>query len=120
MSLAQRSFCADTTALPARNRSSVLGFSLAFLWPLRGQGWVAKKLSDCIALARHRGCPVSPFPRFPVSPSPFFRGLIYTDRIAYSTMAELPTGKIAVLFERGTPSEEYRYLSVAIVTPPWA
>ena len=35
-------------------------------------------------------------------------------------MAELPGGKIAVLFERGTPAEEYRYLAVAIVTPPWA
>ena len=47
-------------------------------------------------------------------------GLVYTDRISYSTMAELPDGKIAVLFERGTPTEEYRYLAVAIATPPWA
>ena len=47
-------------------------------------------------------------------------GLIYRDRVAYSDMAELPNGKIAVVFERGTDTEEYRYLSVAIASPPWA
>jgi len=47
-------------------------------------------------------------------------GLIYGGRIAYSSMAELPGGKVAVVFERGTPLHEYRYLSVAIATPPWA
>jgi hypothetical protein len=47
-------------------------------------------------------------------------GLIYRDRVAYTAMAELPSGKVAVVFERGTPGEEYRYLSVAIATPPWA
>ena len=47
-------------------------------------------------------------------------GLVYTDRVAYSDMAELPSGKVAVVFERGTPAGEYRFLSVAIVRPPWA
>lgn len=47
-------------------------------------------------------------------------GLIYRDRVSYSAMAELPNGRIAVVFERGTEAEEYRYLSVAIASPPWA
>ena len=47
-------------------------------------------------------------------------GLVYADRVAYTAMAELPGGKVAVVFERGTASGEYRYLSVAIATPPWA
>lgn len=47
-------------------------------------------------------------------------GLIYPGRVAYSDMAELPDGRIAVVFERGTAAGEYQYLSVAIVTPPWA
>ena len=35
-------------------------------------------------------------------------------------MAELPNGKIAVVFERGNgDAEEYRYLAVAIVAPSW-
>lgn len=46
-------------------------------------------------------------------------GLIYPGRAAYSMMAELPDGRIAVVFERGDPNEEYRYLSVAVVDPQW-
>jgi hypothetical protein len=47
-------------------------------------------------------------------------GLIYKGRAAYSDLAELPDGKIAVVFERSNSSlEEYRYVSVAIVTPSW-
>ena len=34
-------------------------------------------------------------------------------------MAELPNGNIAVVFERGNATEEYRFLSVAILTPSW-
>ena len=47
-------------------------------------------------------------------------GLVYPGRVAYSAMAELPDGKVAVVFERGNATEEYRYLSVAIATPGWA
>jgi hypothetical protein len=47
-------------------------------------------------------------------------GLIYRGRVSYSDMSELPNGQIAVVFERGTAAEEYRYLSVAIASPPWA
>ena len=47
-------------------------------------------------------------------------GLVYPERVAYSFMAELPSGKVAVVFERGTPQHEYRYVSVAVVTPSWA
>lgn len=47
-------------------------------------------------------------------------GLVYPWRVAYSDMAELPDGRIAVVFERGNPHEEYRHLSVAIAAPPWA
>lgn len=47
-------------------------------------------------------------------------GLVYPWRVAYSDMVELPDGRVAVVFERGNPDEEYRHLSVAIVTPPWA
>ena len=47
-------------------------------------------------------------------------GLVYAGRVAYSDLTELPDGKIAVVFERGSPVEEYRHLSVAIVSPPWA
>ena len=47
-------------------------------------------------------------------------GLIYKDRAAYSDLAELPNGNIAVVFERSNSSlEEYRYVSVAIVRPSW-
>lgn len=51
-------------------------------------------------------------------------GLVYSNRLAYSAMAELPSGKVAVVFERGppdgqAPGGEYRYLSVAVVTPSW-
>ena len=41
-------------------------------------------------------------------------GLVYADRVAYTAMAELPDGNIAVVFERGTAASEYRYLSVAV------
>ena len=48
-------------------------------------------------------------------------GLVYPGRVAYSDMAELlPSGKVAVVFERGNPSEEYRWLSVSIISPPWS
>lgn len=48
-------------------------------------------------------------------------GLIYEDRAAYSDLVELPDGRVAVVFERSNSSEEeYRYVSVAIVTPHWA
>jgi hypothetical protein len=47
-------------------------------------------------------------------------GLIYRGRAAYSDLVELPNGKIAVVFERSNSSvEEYRYVSVAVVTPSW-
>ena len=46
-------------------------------------------------------------------------GLVYPGRVAYSMMAELPDGRIAVVFERGNPAEEYRYLSLAVVDPGW-
>ena len=47
-------------------------------------------------------------------------GLVYPGRVAYSDMVELPDGRVAVVFERGSPTEEYRHLSLAIVAPPWA
>ena len=47
-------------------------------------------------------------------------GLIYKGRAAYSDLVELPNGQIAVVFERSNSSlEEYRYVSVAVVTPSW-
>jgi hypothetical protein len=47
-------------------------------------------------------------------------GLIYKGRAAYSDLVELPNGKIAVVFERSNSSlEEYRYVSIAVVTPSW-
>ena len=46
-------------------------------------------------------------------------GLVYSERVAYSDMAELPDGRVAVVFERGNPAEEYRYLSVSIAVPSW-
>lgn len=46
-------------------------------------------------------------------------GLVYPGRVAYSDMVEMPSGRIAAVFERGTPNEEYRYLTVALVDPPW-
>ena len=46
-------------------------------------------------------------------------GLVYPGRVAYSDMAEVPSGRVAVVFERGNPEEEYRYLAVAIATPDW-
>lgn len=48
-------------------------------------------------------------------------GLIYDNRAAYSDMVELPSGKVAIVFERSNSSmDEYRYVSIAIVNPPWA
>jgi hypothetical protein len=45
----------------------------------------------------------------------------YVSRMqAYSNLVELPNGNIAVVFERSNSSlDEYRYVSVAIVTPTW-
>lgn len=47
-------------------------------------------------------------------------GLVYPARAAYSDMAELPDGRVAVVFERGNPQDEYRHVSLSIVTPRWA
>ena len=49
-------------------------------------------------------------------------GLIYEGRAAYSDLVELPSGKIAVVFERSNSSlEEYRYVSVrrTVIAGTW-
>ena len=45
-------------------------------------------------------------------------GLVYAHLAAYSDMTVLPNGKIGVAFERGT-TQEYRFVSFAVVSPPW-